>query len=110
MVSAIRRNSTRAGRAPIGRRSSNPSRQPPLRPALPRPERIDRAEVLCQLNEVRSIFACAARCLDEICDPHRVEAPDECAPIDVAVVVRAGIAKLHKTQEFLDIGTVESAS
>jgi len=48
--------------------------------------------------------------LDEICDPHRVEAPDECAPIDVAVVVRAGIAKLHKTQEFLDIGTVESAS
>ena len=108
---ASRRKSTRAGKAPSGRRSRTPPRRSPSRRlAQAKPQPPDRAELLCQLNEVRSIFACAARCLDELCDPHRLEESDECAPIDVAVVVRTGIAKLRKTQEFLDMGSVEGAS
>lgn len=111
MGSASRRNSTRAVKAPSGRRSPTPPRRPrSRRPALAVAQQSDRADVLCQLNEVRSIFSCAARCLDELCDPHRVEAPNECEPIDVAVVLRTGIAKLRKAQEFIDLGTTGDAS
>ncbi len=111
MVSAKRRNSTRAGEARSARsvppepgQPAGPCREPPAskQPGC--------AEVLCQLNEVRSIFVCAGRCLDEMSDPHRLDASDKCEPMDVAVVVRAGIAMLRKAQQFLDTGNEEGAA
>lgn len=87
-------HSTRAAKA----RSRKPPAPPPPSPAP------DLDEVLGQLNEVHSIFACTARCLDEITDPHELEAPETCEAKDVAVLVRLGIQRLEEAQEALDRG------
>jgi hypothetical protein len=89
-------HSTRAAKA----RSPKPAASPPP-PSHGTP---DLDEILGQLNEVHSIFACTARCLDEITDPHELEAPETCEAKDVAVLVRVGIQKLEEAQEALDIG------
>ena len=70
----------------------------------------DAAEVLDMLNGVRSIFACSARCLDEIADPHELAAPEQCGPKDVAILVRAGIEALNKVHGALDLGVPEPSS
>ena len=64
-------------------------------------------DVCFQLLEARSILACAARCLDEIVDAHVLETPEQCHPLDVAVIVRLGIVKLGKVQEVLEAPPVE---
>lgn len=64
-------------------------------------------DVLFHLLETRSILACAARCLDEIADPHRLEA-EQCGPQDVAVVVRAGIKRLDEARQTLDVPVAKS--
>lgn len=78
------------------------SRKPVPPPPSPRTPDVD--EVLGQLNEVHSIFACTARCLDEITDPHELEAPETCEAKDVAVLVRVGIQRLEEAQDALDRG------
>jgi hypothetical protein len=92
-------------------RRPTPAQKPRRRSALPslpaESPQPKRGEVLNQLNETRSIFACAARCLDEITDPHRLEATETCEPEDVAVVVRLGIQRLDEVRVALDLGTVK---
>lgn len=101
MGSSRRSNSTRTGKArsvgssPSRRRKPVPS--PPAESSRPEP-----GEVLDQFLEVRSIFACVARCLDEIADPHELDAPEPCAPKDVVVVVRLGLGKLDEARAVLD--------
>jgi hypothetical protein len=51
----------------------NPGPRPRHR-ASPRGKAIPAADVLSQLQEARSVFACAGRCLDEITDPHEMRA------------------------------------
>jgi hypothetical protein len=60
--------------------------------------------VLTQLQETRSILAVAARALDEISDPHWMDAKEPCGSEDVAVIVRLGIQKLDEAREALDLG------
>lgn len=64
----------------------------------------DPAEVLDMLNGVRSIFACCARSLDDLAEPHEPYAPELCGPKDVVVIVRLGIQKLDEVHEALDLG------
>lgn len=77
---------------------SKPSRRKPAPP--PQASSCEAAEQA--LQETRSILACAARCLDEITDPHELDAPEPCGPDDVAVVVRLGIQRLDEARESLD--------
>ncbi len=72
------------------------------RPAPVKPTPADPDDVLAHLQTARSIFACAARCLDEIADPHRVDAPEICDPTDVVVILRLGIETLSKAQAAFD--------
>jgi hypothetical protein len=57
------------------------------------------------LQDARSLFACAARCLDEIAEPHQLDAPEGCDVTDVAVLVRAGIQRLNEGRTALDGAT-----
>ena len=80
------------------------------KPATPRKETVASvplADVLIQLQETRSILAVAVRALDEIEDPRRADAPEECASNDVSVVLRVGIERLRRAHEALDSGKVE---
>jgi hypothetical protein len=86
-------------RVPKARSRHSDSSPPPRSTGTP-----DLDEVLGQLNEVHSIFACTARCLDEITDPHELEAPETCEAKDVAVLVRVGVQRLEEAQEALDLG------
>ena len=85
----------------------NPNRrQPSARPdPTPQPSNFD--DACYQLLEARSIFVCAACCLDEIVDVHELDAADHCHPQDVAVIVRLGIVKLRKVQEALEVTSAE---
>jgi hypothetical protein len=60
------------------------------------------ADALSHLHDARSVFACAARCLEEITDPHWLEGEDRSVTVDVAVVVRTGLDALDKAAEVLD--------
>ena len=64
----------------------------------------DPAEVLDMLNRVRSIFACAAHCLDDMVHRYDIDAPGPCGPQDAEVVVRLGIQKIDEVHEALDLG------
>jgi hypothetical protein len=88
------RNSSSAGSAR--------SEKSEVRPAPRRQP--DPAEVLDMLNGVRSIFACAADCLDDMVQPYDIAAPGQCGPQDAEVVVRLGIQKLDEVHEALDLG------
>jgi hypothetical protein len=91
------RNSTRAP-ARSAKRSRKSGDEPPAA------EQPDSADVLTQLQETRSILAVAARALDEISDPHWLDAEEPGGAEDVAVIVRLGIQKLDSAREALDLG------
>jgi hypothetical protein len=75
--------------------------KPPREPVPPRaPSAYEAAEQA--LQETRSIFACAARCLDEVIDPSQLEAPEEFDASDIVVIVRLGIQRLNDAREALD--------
>ncbi len=59
-------------------------------------------DALEHVHDARSIFACVARCLDEITDAHWLESEDRCVPVDVAVIVRLGLETLDKAAAILD--------
>jgi hypothetical protein len=66
---------------------------------------LDLASVEEQLQQVRSLFAVAALALDEVTDPAQLDEPAECDAMDVAVVIRLGIAQLNRARQALDEAT-----
>jgi hypothetical protein len=96
------RNSTRAP-------ARSAKRRPKPRDESPAAEQSEPTDVLTQLQETHSILAVAARALDEISDPHWLDAKEPCGTEDVAVIVRLGIQKLDEAREALDLGPAGDA-
>ena len=94
-MSSTRRKSTRARKA----RQKRPAEPPPPR------RKVDVDQVERQLQDLRSVLACAALCLDEVLDPSQVDEQAECDASDVATLVRYGIQQLNRARELLDGAT-----
>jgi hypothetical protein len=58
-----------------------------------------------QFQQVRSLLACATRTLDEIVDPHHLDATEACGPDDVATLLRVAIERLNLARDALDQAT-----
>lgn len=78
-------------------------------PTPPDPLRDVANDVVGLLDDTRSVFVVALRCLDNVdeLDEKRIDAPVPCEAEDVAMVLRVGLAQLDQAREALQTRVVE---